>query len=155
MVSKSCEVRLKLERHYAEDLDCLRSPVHTRSTSSALCLFPFLWWDHQLLFLLSLPQRNDAAVLCLSLHQLSELSHCACWAAVPSAAGSSWETWGSKVFCSYSLCSDKPLITVFIWYLLGSFPVLLHLLPSEQPIMGTCQNFSFCSQIQISTTLLK
>lgn len=40
MVSKRREV--KLERHCAETLGCLQSPVYTRSTSSALCLFLFL-----------------------------------------------------------------------------------------------------------------
>lgn len=96
------------------------------------------------------------------------VSHCIVslsWAGVPAkvahtcrAAEPSWMCWEfrcSKVLFSPSSSSDKPLLTVFIWHLLGSFPVLLHLLPSAQPVMGRCQNFSFCSQGQISTTLLK
>lgn len=152
MVSKSCEIRLKLERHYAGTLDCLWSPVCTKSTSSALCLFLFLALMGSSA---AAPTLTPTAVLCLSLHQLSELSRCACKCGSHQPAGllnhpgcaGRLQALKCPVSCSSSLSSDKPLITLFIWYLPGSFPVLLHLLPSAQPIMGRCQNFSFGSQI--------
>lgn len=141
MVSKSCEVRLKLERHYAEALDCLRNPVYTRITSSALCLFPFLAAMGSSAAVPPLAPTEEWCRRALSWVGVpAKVAH-ACW-----ASGSSWvcwETWGSKVFCSSSLSPDKPWLTEFMWRLLGSFPVLLHLLSSAQPIMGRCQNFSF------------
>lgn len=156
MVSKSCEIRLKLERHYAGTLDCLWSPVCTKSTSSALCLFLFLALMGSSAAAPTLaPTLTPTAVLCLSLHQLSELSRCACKCGSHQPAGllnhpgcaGRLQALKCPVSCSSSLSSDKPLITLFIWYLPGSFPVLLHLLPSAQPIMGRCKNFSFGSQI--------
>lgn len=141
MVSKSCEVRLKLERHYAEALDFLRNPVYTRSMSSALCLFLSLAAMGSSAAVPPLTPTGEWCSRALSWAGVPAKAAHACWAA--GSSGVCWETWGSKVFCGSSLSLYKLWLTVFIWYLLGSFPVLLHLLLSAQPVMGRCQNFSF------------
>lgn len=71
---------------------------------------------------------------------------------LPSRRGSARRVVGLKHHAALPLhhVRQGPCQLCLHWHLLGSFPILLQLLPSAQPIMGRSQHFSSWIQIYVT-----